>query len=78
MAVGDRIRKATVSAEPFRKSDGRVSYPARTSLDLTPQQYAWLKEESWKNRESAAGLLRLMIDRCMADPRLLEQILNAP
>jgi hypothetical protein len=37
------------------------------SLDSTTEQYEWLKEAAWRNRESTAGFLRLIIDRLMAD-----------
>ena len=67
MATGDRIRNAPAPEEPFRKSTGRVSFPHRMSLDLTTEQYEWLKEVAWQNRESGSGFLRLVIDRLMAD-----------
>lgn len=67
MATGDRIRKTPAPDEPFKKSSGRVSFPHRMSLDLTTEQYEWLKEAAWRNRESTAGFLRLIIDRLMAD-----------
>jgi len=41
------------------------------SLDLTTEQYEWLKEAAWQNRESGSGFLRLIIDRLMADEALL-------
>jgi hypothetical protein len=67
MATGDGIRKETAPEAPFQKPTGRVSFPHRMSLDLTTEQYEWLKEVAWQNRESASGLLRLIIDRLMAD-----------
>ncbi len=67
MATGDRIRKATAPEEPFKKSTGRVSFPHRMSLDITDEQYEWLKEVAWQNRVSGSGFLRLIIDRLMAD-----------
>ncbi len=67
MATGDRIRKAAAQEEPFKKSSGRVSFPHRMSLDITDEQYEWLKEVAWQNRESGSGFLRLIIDRLMAD-----------
>ena len=67
MATGDRIRKGTAAEEPFKKSSGRVSFPHRMSLDITTEQYEWLKEVAWQNRESGSGFLRLIIDRLMAD-----------
>lgn len=76
MAAGDRIRKANTQTEPFKKSTGRVSYPNRTSLDLNDEQYEWLKEVAWQNRESAAGFLRLIIDQLRAHPERLERVLR--
>lgn len=67
MATGDRIRKVTAPETPFQKPTGRVSFPHRISLDSTTEQYEWLKEAAWRNRESTAGFLRLIIDRLMAD-----------
>ena len=67
MATEDRIRKAVAPEEPFRKSTGRVSFPHRMSLDLTTEQYEWLKEVAWQNRESGSGFLRLIIDKLMTD-----------
>lgn len=67
MATGDRIRKVTAPEEPFKRSTARVSFPHRMSLDLTTEQYEWLKEVAWQNRESGSGFLRLVIDRLMAD-----------
>ena len=67
MATGDRIRKGTTPETPFAKPTGRVSFPHRMSLDLTTEQYEWLKEISWQNRESGSGFLRLIIDRLRAD-----------
>ena len=67
MATEDRIRNAPDPEEPFRKSTGRVSFPHRMSLDLTAEQYQWLKEVAWQNRESGSGFLRVIIDRLMAD-----------
>ena len=76
MAVGDRIRKTSAPGEPFKKSSGRVSFPNRTSLDLTDEQYEWLKEVAWQNRESAAGFLRLIIDQLRAHPERLERVVK--
>ena len=67
MATGDRISKGTAPEAPFQKPTGRVSFPHRMSLDLTDEQYEWLKEVAWQNRESASWFLRLVIDRLMAD-----------
>ena len=67
MATRDRIKKAAAPEEPFRKSTGRVSFPHRMSLDLTTEQYEWLKEVAWQNRESGSGFLRLIIDKLMTD-----------
>ena len=67
MATGDRIRKAATPEEPFKRSTGRVSFPHRMSFDLTTEQYEWLKEVAWRNRESGSGFLRLIIDKLMAD-----------
>lgn len=74
MAAGDRIRKAAPPAEPFKKSDGRVSFPHRMSLDLTDEQYEWLKEMAWQNRTTASGLLRTVLGRLAEKPQLLKQI----
>ncbi len=76
MAAGDRIRKGSTSESPFQKSSGRVSFPHRTSLDLTTEQYEWLREISWQNRESASGFLRLIIDRLKTDDALLKKVLQ--
>jgi len=76
MATGDRIRKATAPEEPFKKSSGRVSFPHRMSLDLTTEQYEWLKEVAWQNRESAAGFLRVIIDRLMKDEAQVARLVN--
>lgn len=76
MAAGDRIRKTGAPGEPFKKSSGRVSFPNRTSLDLNDEQYEWLKEVAWQNRESAAGFLRLIIDQLRAHPEMLGRVLK--
>jgi hypothetical protein len=76
MAASGRSRQANTPLEPSKKSDGRVSFPHRMSLDLTPAQYEWLKEAAWQNRQSASGLLRLIIDQLMADPSQLNAIVK--
>lgn len=76
MAAGDRIRKQGTQGEPFKKSTGRVSFPNRTSLDLNDEQYEWLKEVAWQNRESVAGFLRLIIDQLRDHPGKLERVLK--
>ena len=76
MAAGDRIRKGSASETPFQKPSGRVSFPHRTSLDLTTEQYEWLREISWQNRESGSGFLRLIIDRLMTDEALLKKVVQ--
>ncbi len=76
MAAGDRIRKAAAPEEPFKKSTGRVSFPHRVSLDLTAEQYEWLKEVAWQNRESGSGFLRLVMDRLMKDEALLGRVVK--
>lgn len=76
MAAGDRIRKGTAAEEPFRRTTGRVSFPHRMSLDLTTEQYEWLKEVAWQNRESGSGFLRLVMDRLMVDEALLGRVVK--
>ena len=76
MATGDRIRKAAATEEPFKKSTGRVSFPHRMSLDITTEQYEWLKEVAWQNRESAAGFLRVIIDRLMKDEAQVARLMK--
>ena len=76
MATGDRIRKGTAPEEPFKRSTGRVSFPHRMSLDLTTEQYEWLKEVAWQNRESGSGFLRLVIDRLMADEAQVARLMR--
>lgn len=76
MAAGERTRKGASSEGPSRKSSGRVSFPHRMSLDITDEQYEWLKEASWQNRVSASGFLRLIIDRLMTDERQVSKLLK--
>lgn len=76
MATGDRIRKQSVPEAPFKKTTGRVSFPRRSTLDLTDEQHEWLKEMAWQNRESVLGLLRAIIDGLMADEVQLKRIIK--
>ena len=76
MATGDRIRKVTAPETPFQKPTGRVSFPHRISLDSTTEQYEWLKEAAWRNRESGSGFLRLIMERLMADEALLGRVVK--
>ncbi len=76
MATGDRIRKGTAPEEPFKRSSGRVSFPHRMRLDLSTEQYEWLKEIAWQNRERGSGFLRLIIDRLMTDEAQVEKLVK--
>lgn len=63
---------------PFKRPNGRASFPRRLTLDLDDARYEWLKEQVWQSRSNggAAGLLRAAIDAMADDEDLLVQVLS--
>lgn len=82
MAMKDRITQQPAkagerSAQSFRRPSGRASYPRRVTLDLTDEQYRWLRATSHQHRISGAGLLRAAIDQLTQDPTELAKVTAA-
>lgn len=69
----DRIAKTTTaaSAPVFRRPTGRATYPHRTSLDLDPGRYHWLKRAAYDTRVSGNDLLRALMALAQDDAQLL-------
>lgn len=77
MALKDRIREtaaAESSPAPFRRSNGRASYPHRVSLDLDDERYEWLRAEAYSARVPIAGLLRAVVSLMSDDQELRRQV----
>lgn len=81
MSAGDRIRRSAgadaAAAAPFRRPNGRASYPRRVTLDLDDRRYQFLKHAAWENRVSIAELLRAAIDLLGDEPALLDRAAQA-
>lgn len=50
-----------------KRSDSRVSYPHRVSLDLDETQYRWLRAEARDARVTASVLVRAALDHLRED-----------
>ncbi|MGH9068358.1 MAG: hypothetical protein ACRD0J_12865 [Acidimicrobiales bacterium] len=80
MSAGERIRagakRAEASPPPFRRAEGRASYPHRVSLDLNECQYEFLRHAAWEARLSAASLLRGALQMLVEDESALAKALS--
>ena len=63
---------------PFRKGNGRASFPRRMTLDLDDARFEWVRDQAWQARVlgGSAGLLRAAIDVLAADDELLARVLS--
>ena len=78
MALKDRIARQPASntaAQPFRRPNGRASYPHRITLDLDRERYDWLRKQAYEGRVPAAGILRAALGLLAEHPELLAQII---
>lgn len=65
------------SSIPFKRPNGRASFPRRMTLDLDDARYDWLRREAYESRVAAAELLRAAITLMQNDPQLRERIVVA-
>lgn len=77
MALKDRITQSAATGasapQPFRRPNGRASYPHRITLDLDRERYDWLRKHAYEGRVPAAGILRAVLVLLAEDPELLAQ-----
>ncbi len=62
------------SSVPFKRPNGRASFPRRMTLDLDNARYDWLRREAYECRVPAAELLRAAITLMQDDPDLHRRI----
>jgi len=80
MAMQDRLKKATAStapAAPFRRPNGRASYPHRKTIDFDADQFAWLNDQAFQSRVSAAALVRAALSYVAERDDVLADIVDA-
>ncbi len=59
---------------PFKRPNGRASFPRRMTLDLDDARYDWLRREAYESRVPAAELLRAAITLMQDDPELRHSV----
>lgn len=80
MAMQDRLKKATAStapSSPFRRPTGRASYPHRKTIDFDTDQFAWLNDQAFQSRVSAAALVRAALAYVAERDNVLADVVDA-
>ena len=62
------------SSVPFKRPNGRASFPRRMTLDLDNARYDWLRREAYESRVPAAELLRAAIALMQGDSELRQRV----
>ena len=75
MAMQDWLNKATASTAPFRRPSH--SYPHRKTIDFDTDQFAWLNDQAFQSRVSAAALVRAALSYAGERDDVLADIVNA-
>ena len=66
----------TASSVPFKRPNGRASFPRRMTLDLDDARYDWLRREAYDSRLPAAELLRAAIALMQEDPEFRQRVVT--
>ncbi len=64
------------SSVPFKRPNGRASFPRRMTLDLDHARFDWLRREAYESRVPAAELLRAAISLMQDDPELRQRVVG--
>ncbi len=72
----EQTARSARSTVPFKRPNGRASFPRRMTLDLDDARYDWLRREAYDSRVPAAELLRAAIALMQEDSGLRQRVVT--